>query len=402
MQISMSTTPSQTLPFQDAGVLAEPIRVLQLGSPTGLYGAERWILALAKHLRSDEVESIVGTIKDAPGDMPPLCRQASAMGLRTQVFEAYGKLSLGSVRLINTFIRANGVDILHTHGYKTDILGWRAARGTGCKVVSTPHGWSTGEGAKVKMYESLDRLALYFFDAVVPLSTDLYTGLHRFPGLRRKLHLINNGVDLTELQGAGTAAADTTEWKESGARIIGYVGQLIRRKGIDTLIRAFSELPFKNRRLCIVGEGPQRAELESLAVGLGEGERVRFLGYRADRIAFLRGFDAFVLPSVLEGTPRCLLEAMAVGIPIVATNIPGCRAVIKGGTTGLLFECGDVAGLSQALARLFADPREREALAQAAKVYVNAQFSAEVMAARYADLYRGMLHDGQPHSDAES
>ncbi|MDB6092092.1 MAG: hypothetical protein JWN85_4876 [Gammaproteobacteria bacterium] len=382
-------------------MLAEPIRVLQLGSPTGLYGAERWILALAKHLRSDEVESIVGTIKDAPGDMPPLCRQASAMGLRTQVFEAYGKLSLGSVRLINTFIRANGVDILHTHGYKTDILGWRAARGTGCKVVATPHGWSTREGAKVKMYESLDRLALYFFDAVVPLSTDLYMGLHRFPGLRRKLHLINNGVDLAELQIPGTAAADTTEWKESGERIIGYVGQLIRRKGLDTLIRAFSELPFTNRRLCIVGEGPQRAELESLAVGLGEGERVRFLGYRADRIAFLRGFDAFVLPSVLEGTPRCLLEAMAVGIPIVATNIPGCRSVITAGTTGLLFECGDVAGLSQALARLFADPRERAALAQAAKVYVNAQFSAEVMAARYADLYRGMLQNGLAQSDTD-
>jgi glycosyltransferase involved in cell wall biosynthesis len=391
----MSATPSQPLPFQDVAMRAEPIRVLQLGNPTGLYGAERWILALAKHLRPDQVESIVGTIKDAPGDMPPLCRQASAMGLRTEVFESHGKLSLGAVRLINTFIRANGVDILHTHGYKTDILGWRAARGTGCKVVATPHGWSTRAGTKVQLYESLQRLAFYFLDAVVPLSTDLYTGLLRFPGLHRKLHLISNGVDLTELQTAGTAAAEMTEWKASGERIIGYIGQLISRKGIDTLIRAFSELPFTNRRLCIVGEGPQRAELESLAVRLGEGERVRFLGYRVDRIAFLRGFDAFVLPSALEGTPRCVLEAMAVGIPVIATDIPGCRTLIKAATTGLLFEFGDVAGLSEALTRLFADSREREALAHAAKAYVNAQFSAEVMAARYTELYRGMLQNEQ-------
>jgi len=112
--------------------------VLQLGSPTGLYGAERWIIALAKHLRPDQVESIVGTIKDAPGDVPPLCRQAAAMGLRTEVFESHGKLSLTAVRLLNAFIRANRIDILHTHGYKTDILGWAAVRSTGCKAVSTP------------------------------------------------------------------------------------------------------------------------------------------------------------------------------------------------------------------------------------------------------------------------
>ena len=377
----------------------EPIRVLQLGSPTGLYGAERWILALAKHLCPDQVESIVGTIKDAPGDVPALCRHASAMGLQTQVFESHGKLSLGAVRLINAFIRANRIDILHTHGYKTDILGWHAARGTGCKVIATPHGWSTRAGTKLKFYESLDRLAFYFFDAVVPLSTELYTGLRRFPGLHRKLHLISNGVDLTELQTAAGPAAELMEWKQSGERIIGYVGQLIRRKGIDTLIRAFSELPFTNRRLCVVGDGPERAQLESLAVRLGEGERVRFLGYRADRIAFLRGFDAFVLPSALEGTPRCVLEAMAVGIPVIATDIPGCRTLIKAGATGLLFECGDVAGLSEALTRLFGDPQERETLAQAAKAYVNAQFSAEVMAARYADLYRGMLQNKQADID---
>jgi glycosyltransferase involved in cell wall biosynthesis len=375
---------------------AQPIRVLQLGSPTGLYGAERWILALVKHLSSAHVESIVATIKDAPGDVPPLCREAAALGLRTATFESHGKLSLTAVRLLQTFIRANRVDILHTHGYKTDILGWAGARGTGCKVISTPHGWSTNAGIKLRLYESLDRLAFYFLDAVVPLSVDLYAGLRRLPGLRRKLHLIANGVDLSEIDAAGTPAAELTLWKEGGGRIIGYIGQLIPRKGVDTLIQAFSALPFANRRLCIVGEGPSRSELETLAARLGESERVRFFGYRADRIAFLEGFDAFVLPSALEGTPRCVLEAMAVGVPVIATDIPGCRTLIEPGSTGLLFHFGDVAGLTEALQRLFADTGERAALAAAAKVFVRTQFSAQIMAARYADLYRRVILNPDP------
>lgn len=367
---------------------AQPIRVLHLGSPTGLYGAERWILALVRHLSPAHIESIVGTIKDAPGEVPPLCQQAAAAGLRTAIFESHGKLSSSAVRLLDEFIRANQVDILHTHGYKADILGWLGARGTGCKVVSTPHGWSAEAGLKVEIYESLDRLVFYFLDAVVPLSTDMYTGLSRLPGLRRKLQLIGNGVDLSELDAAATAATELTPWKQGGDHIIGYIGQLIPRKNVDVLIRAFHLLPFANRRLCIVGEGPQRAELENLAARLGESARVRFFGYRTDRIALLRQFDAFVLASQLEGTPRCLLEAMAAGVCVVGSDIPGCRNLIEPGHTGLLFRVGDVDGLAQMLQRLFSEPTQRAALARAGQVLVRAQFSAEAMAARYAELYR--------------
>jgi glycosyltransferase involved in cell wall biosynthesis len=370
---------------------AQPIRVLHLGSPTGLYGAERWILALVRHLSAAHIESIVGTIKDAPGEIPPLCQQAAAGGLRTAIFESHGKLSSSAVRLLDEFIRANQVDILHTHGYKADILGWLGARGTGCKVVSTPHGWSAEAGLKVAIYESLDRLVFYFLDAVVPLSTDMYTALSRLPGLRRKLQLIGNGVDLSELDAAATAATELTPWKQSGDHIIGYIGQLIPRKNVDVLIRAFHLLPFANRRLCIVGEGPQRAELENLAARLGESARVRFFGYRTDRLALLRQFDAFVLASQLEGTPRCLLEAMAAGVCVIGSDIPGCRNLIEPGRTGLLFRVGDVGGLAQMLQRLFSEPNQRAALARAGQVLVRAQFSAEAMAARYAELYQRLF-----------
>jgi glycosyltransferase involved in cell wall biosynthesis len=370
---------------------AQPIRVLQLGSPTGLYGAERWILALVKHLSAADIESFVATIQDAPGDVPPLCRQAAALGLRTATFDAHGRLSLAAVRLINAFIRANRISILHTHGYKTDLLGWAGARGTRCRVISTPHGWSTQAGIKLKLYEALDRLGFVLMDAVVPLSADLYAELRGLPVRRGKLHLIENGVDLAELDTPAAPAAELTPWKESGCTIIGYIGQLIPRKGLDTLIRAFSALSGAKLRLCIVGEGPQRPELESLAARLGETQRVHFLGYRADRIALLKGFDAFVLPSALEGTPRSLLEAMAAGVPVIGSDIPGCRTLIEPGRTGLLFHFGDATGLAQALRRLLAETNERAARVEAAKDLVRTRFSAEQMAVRYAALYRQVM-----------
>ena len=380
---------------------ARPIRVLQLGSPTGLYGAERWILALVKHLSPTHVESIVATIKDAPGEVPPLCTEAAALGVPTAIFESQGRLSLAASGLLNSFIRANRIDILHTHGYKTDVLGWLGARGTGCKVISTPHGWSANAGLNLKIYETLDRLVFYFLDAVVPLSGDLHAGLLRLPGLRHKLHLIVNGVDLSELDAIATPAQELTAWRQGGDCIIGYIGQLIPRKGVDTLIRAFSALPFANRRLCLVGEGSQRAELEGLVSQLGETERVRFFGYRDDRIALLKGFDVFVLPSALEGTPRCLLEAMAVGVPVIGSDIPGCRTLISEGGTGLLFRVGDVAGLTQALRKLLADAPQGAAQAQAARSLVRTQFSAAAMAAGYTKLYqRILLNERPPHGAA--
>lgn len=371
---------------------ATRLRVLHLGSPTGLYGAERWILALVKHLPATEIESIVGAIKDAPGGFPPLCEHAASMGLRTAVFEAHGKLSLAAIGQMKKFIRENRIDILHTHGYKTDVLGRPAVLGTACKVVSTPHGWSSNAGPMLRIYEALDRLSFYFLDAVVPLSDDLYRGLRKLPGLGSKLHLIGNGVDLSEVDATKQLADEVREWRAAGDTVVGYIGQLIPRKGIDTLIRAFSQLPMKNRRLCLVGEGPQRAELEQLTAQLGETARVHFLGYRPDRIALLKGFHAFVLPSELEGTPRCLLEAMAANVPIAATDIPGCRTLIRPGETGELFKFGDSKGLLVALSRLLESPEYSASTAAAAQQFVRAEFSAETMAARYLELYRQVLN----------
>ena len=367
------------------------IRVLQLGGPMGLFGAERWILALSRHLPADAVQSFVGVVKDAPGGVPPLCEQAERLGLQTAVFDAPGRLSLSAIPQLRAFIRDNGVDVLHTHGYKTDILGVLATRGLPCALVSTPHGWSADAGLKVQLYEALDRVAFAWCDSVAPLSEDLMAGLRRIPWAARRARLIPNGVDLSEITESDEVADELAEFRSAGGRAIGYVGQLIPRKRIDTLLRAFAGVADDRTRLYLVGDGAARPELEALAAELGQRERVRFTGFREDRLAFLRGFDLFVLPSALEGIPRCVMEAMAAGIPVVASDIEGSRTLVRSGETGLLFPVGDHEALRAGIRSLLDEPATRARLASAARDLVNERFSAERMARDYLRLYGDLL-----------
>jgi len=373
---------------------SQPIRVLHLGSPTGLYGAERWILALARHLPPGRVESCVAVIKDSPELEAPLCREAARLGLPTRIFTAYGKLSLPAIGQIRAFIRENGIDIVHSHGYKTDLIGRLASWGTRCKTVVTPHGWSINAGTALKLYEALDRMVFQFVDAVVPLSEDLHRGLVRVPGMRRRLRLIENGVDLADIDAAYEVPPQLQRWRREGAFVIGYIGQLITRKRIDTLLHAFRDLPVTHKYLCIVGDGPQRAELERLASKLGISEQVTFFGFRQDRLELLRGFDVFVLPSELEGIPRCLMEAMSAAVPVIASNIPGCRDIVVEGVTGLLFVPGDEGALTGKLTQLAQEPSLRERLGRAASSKIRETHSAEAMARRYVTLYEELLGVG--------
>jgi glycosyltransferase involved in cell wall biosynthesis len=367
---------------------AAPLRVLHLGSPTGLYGAERWILALVGHLPRHGVHSIVSVLKDAPEYKAELCTQAKSLGAETHIFEAYGRFNFSSISSLRRYVREHQIDIIHTHGYKTDIVGLLATAGTNTRIVSTPHGWSVNAGIALRVYEAIDRLSFAFMDAVAPLSDDLQRELVRMPWLRRKLQLIRNGVDLSEVQAAPAACPELEAFKRNGEFVVGYIGQLIPRKGIDCLIRAIAASKSRRIRLCLIGEGPQRAELAERAQQLGIAERVNFYGYRADRLSFLKQFDAFVLPSALEGIPRCVLEAMAANVAVIATDIPGCRDVVHDGRTGLLMPVGDVAALAAALEKLIDDAPSRARMAAAGRTLIESEFSAATMAARYLDLYR--------------
>lgn len=365
----------------------QKIRVLQLGSPTGLYGAERWILALVNNINKINIQIIVAAILDDPNLSADICKEAEKIGVSTKIFKAYGKINWSAVRQLREYIIEANIDILHTHGYKTDIIGILAVRGTHCKIMTTPHGWSKNAGFKLKIYEVMDRFAFCFFDAIVPLSEEIYNDLKHSPCLKNKLQLILNGVDIADIANVNDIADEVMSWKAHGCFVIGYIGQLIYRKGLDVLLKALSKIDLKKWRLAIIGDGPEELNLMKLVQDLGLEHQVKFFGFRKDRISFLRGFDIFVLPSRLEGVPRCVMEAMAANVPVIASDIPGCRDLILQNHTGLLFKPDDVDELRRAISNLIIDNDLGSRLATNAKMMVENNWSASAMANRYHKLY---------------
>jgi glycosyltransferase involved in cell wall biosynthesis len=217
-----------------------PVRVLHLGSPSGLYGAERWIISLVSHLDAQRVKSVVGVINDGKYDDVPLCRLAASRGFETVVINGLGKVNLGAIRELRRYIVDNQIAILNTHFYKADLIGLLASRGTNCLVVSTPHGWTVKPTASLWIYERLTKLSFAFMDAVVPLSAGLMQSLRWTPGLSGKVHLIENAVDLSEAKRDCPLDPAIQELRESGKHIIGYVGRMDAGKDLETLLRAMA------------------------------------------------------------------------------------------------------------------------------------------------------------------
>ena len=379
---------------------SRPVRVLHIGSPEGLYGAERWILALVNTLSPVRVESVVAVLNDrADGEASDLCTVAAERGFDTVEFPCSGGLGFDAIPKIRAYIREHNIDLLHTHFYKSDIIGALSVMGTNCRIVTTPHGWSTAAGVKLQVYEWADRLFFYLMDAVAPLSPELERDTLVLPFLSRKVFPINNGVDLSEVDEV-TVSRDSAGRSSDEPIIIGYIGQLITRKGVDTLIRAMRHLDSGPYELWVIGEGPQGDELQALASELEVAEQVRFFGYRSDRIDLLKKMDLFVLPSTLEGIPRCLMEAMAAGLPCIATDIPGSRDIVIDNETGLLISVGDDAALSECIQRFAERPELASRLGARASEFVRANYSSERMSREYEDLYaRLVFHRGRRNGD---
>lgn len=365
---------------------------MQFTCPSGFYGAERWILALGKNMNDPMMPCDLAITLEADNGHVELAREYSALGKTVHRIKVGGRFDLRMILQLAKLIRSQQIDIIHTHGYKSDIIGLLAARLCGIKAISTPHGFVGLNDWKLKLYFTIGNKFLKWFDRVVPLSRQLCRDMQDLGVRQDKVDYIQNGVDIDEVDQLIVTAADESE-KPMHKQRIGFIGQITQRKNLVDIIDIFNTLAAKhhNLELVLLGDGDQLEEMQAYAQASAAAEAITFLGFRENRLNWLKTFDLFVMTSKLEGIPRCLMEAMAMQIPVAAYDIPGIDQLVTHNTTGLLATYGDQAALADCWEQLLLDKALSEQLAKSGRQFIVEHFSAQRMAHEYSELYQDLL-----------
>jgi glycosyltransferase involved in cell wall biosynthesis len=298
--------------------------------------------------------------------------------------------------MIHAFLKKGAFDLVHTHGYFADLMGIPAARLLGIPHISTCHGFISND-VHLKLYNWLDRIALRFSGKIIAVSDDIRRDLIG-RGIRpSRVMTLQNAVD-------GNISEDLflqhRNEKRKYLRItdgdfaVGYVGRLSEEKGVKYLLRACSLLRRSGVavRVLLIGEGTQRQELEILARDEDLEDVTYFAGFRRDVESWLPAFDVVVLPSLNEGTPMSVLEAMALGVPVVATAVGGIPQMIDNGRNGILVPPGDTEKILEALCLLHADDAKRKELSLCAKQTIRNKYDVSDWVRKLEAEYQSLVN----------
>lgn len=300
------------------------------------------------------------------------------------------------------YIKRKRFDIVHTHVSKAGILGRWAAKLAGVPViVHTTHGhYFHGyfNPLSTRFFILLERLTALITDKMITL-THVEQEQYMEQGIGRPdLYVaILSGIDLNRFNRGNVKTCPREMRRSIGFDekdlIIGTVGRIAPIKDHENLIRAVPEVvsAIPDARFVIVGDGPIRAEMEELAIRLGLGDRLLFIGMRKDIPELLSIMDIFVLPSLNEGMGRAMVEAMAMGVPVIASKVGGVPEVITDGETGLLVPPGNSKVLAEAIIRLASDRDLAKKLTKAGCQRAHEAFGADIMVDRISCLYQELL-----------
>ncbi len=357
-------------------------RVLQVCQPAD-GGVAHHVLSLSSELRAAGWSVDVAC---SPGELADKLR---ARGFCVQtlplVREVSPRRDLAAALRLYAMIRKGGYSVVHTHSAKGGVLGRAAAWLARTPVLYTPHAWSflvSNSLPERRFYTAVEQVLTFITSRVICVSTEeLELGQHRLRGSKKKLRLVPNGVDLPP---------EPRPRAGSGELVVGTVARLTRQKGVEYLIEAASRICAGRDgvRFSVAGYGP---DLENLRRRLETREELRgcfeFVGRVDEPWEHLRKLDVFVLPSLWEGMPYTLLEAMGAGLPVVATDVGGVRDLIPTDTFGAVVPPADPGALEKAILRYADSPRLRRDSGRAAQERVLREFTRQRTVELTTDIY---------------
>lgn len=365
-------------------------KVLQIRATGDLLGAERVVLELSTLLPNFGYDATIAVPLEADQDKPLLGVEAEKAGLNIVYFPISGPFDLRVIKKIRQFVSDNCFDIVHSHGYREDLYA------LGCKgtvpLVATNHLWK-GTDWKLKTYERLDSILLRYFDAIIAVSKPVRDDMLNRHLQDSMISVVPNGISTEEFDRNKGKGSLRREFSIPDDRIIvGTLSSLSAEKGLNFAIEGVAKAlkTNKNIHLVIVGNGPQAMELASLTKQLNIETNVTFTGRRGDIPNILDSLNIFLLPSLIEGLPMALLEAMASNNAIIATDVGDVREAIND-HTGILIPPKEPEIIAEKLITLVNNSEYRKNLAEAALKFVKSQFSSSAMTEHYARIYTNLV-----------
>lgn len=384
-----------------AGALARRIRVLELRCVFGTGGGpEKTILLGTAQTDASRFEVTVCYIRDARDGVFAIDGWAKSLGIPyVEVIERHS-FDPSVVPALRRLVRDKRIDIVHAHEHKTDLLALLVARLEGVTALSTAHGW-TGHSLKERaLYYPVDRFLLARYPHVIAVSEEIRQVLIRAGARPERVTTVLNSIDPAQFvrDRALEAPARADLGLPGDAVVLGAVGRAEPQKRFDLLIDVFAGVAAERPRLHLViaGDGSSLAALRRQVETLGPvRDRIHLLGHRADVARLHHAFDVFVQSSDYEGTPNAVLEAMALGTPVVATRAGGTAEIAFDGVHGRLVDCGDRAGLAAAMTELVDRPDRARAFAEAARARVESELSFRTRVAKVERIYEQLMAGGR-------
>jgi glycosyltransferase involved in cell wall biosynthesis len=332
-----------------------------------------------------------------------LGKEIEGLGIPVTVFPEteWGSAKI-FLELVREFKKLN-VQIIHTHKYKDTILAGPAGKLCGIPhIIRTVHGlrepFEGLQAFKMSLYETIERTVhRYCVDSLICVSSQIERK-YKAEGQVSRVTCIRNGIDLEG------RSVETDRWRtrknlgvDTRACLIGTVGRLTPVKGIPYLLEAARILLHQGTKVkvLIVGDGSIRLDLMVQTRNLGISENVVFLGHREDTDELLQALDIFVLPSLSEGIPMALLEAMAASRAVVASRVGGIPEIVEDGFEGFLVEPMDADSLAERCRQLIESPDIAKKMGEQARTRIERDFSATAMADRVASVYKELVIPGE-------
>lgn len=361
-------------------------------------GPDKTILLSAERHDRSRVEVVVAYIRDARDHEFRIAEKARAKGLTFYEIEERGKFDLRVLYALKEIIVKHSINIIHAHDYKTDLFAyllrlWLRQRLT---LLSTAHAWVM-VGVKGDLYRWLDLLLMRRFDHLIAVSHATKNEMVEAGISPELISVIHNAIDTEVWRPFQKNQAFRDELGISwSALVVGYVGRIMPEKDLNTWLRtaALVGRQYPEAQFVLVGEGKDGQtlrQLTDLASTLGLTGRVHFPGYRENLLPVYASFDVFFLSSRREGLPNSILEAMALGVPVVTTDVAGAKELVVDKKTGYVFPQGDVENLASAIVSLLSNALFKKQLGQAGRERVEKEFSFSTRLRCVEEIYARVL-----------